>query len=643
MQIEKLGPYRIGARLGRGGMGTVYAAEAVDTGMEAAVKVLSAPLAREEGFRERFKAEIESLRKLKHPNIVRLFGFGEEDSYLFYAMELVDGRSLEEEVQANRKFTWREVIPYSIMVCHALRHAHDRGVIHRDIKPANLLLNRDGIVKLSDFGIAKLFGHSSMTADGGVIGTAEYMAPEQADGRPVNHRCDLYSLGCVMYALCAGRPPFRARSLPEMLHMQRYAAPEPVRTFAPDVPIELEQTISELLVKDPEHRIPTALVLGRRLEAMAHGLVRRELQHPTTNAGKYANDEFELSSQGDIELTLAATDSDVGSTADPQDSLEYQISIEDVNDAITQIPGQEPSDQTAGSADQTRMPGNQNGGSDEQSITADADAVANRTVHRAGAQTATEPRPPAESRFTRVEDTDVLERRQHNNVISPQTMMLVVALLILGFGAWYVLQPVSAETLYQRIAQAAASDQMNDLVAVSPDIDRFMAQFPRDPRIPELRKYQAEIEMVRTQRRLQRKLRTDRVEEILSPIERAYAEAISIIERDPVRGLDKLEALIALFSDGQTRTDAEKQCLELARRQITKLTTAVEDMENRDLAEIKQQLNRADSLAPASPDEAVRIWRSLLELYGDKRWAQPSLEKARQAVAAESDSKAGSP
>ncbi|MGD9645964.1 MAG: serine/threonine-protein kinase, partial [Pirellulales bacterium] len=276
MPLEKLGPYRLGRRLGRGGMGTVYAA-VEDTSREpAAVKVLSAHLADEEGFRERFEAEIETLRKLRHPNIVRLFGFGEQDDVLYYAMELVEGTSLEEELQAGRRFTWQEAAQIGIQVCRALRHAHDHGVIHRDLKPANLLAARDGTIKLSDFGIAKLFGNVGMTGDGGVVGTAEYMSPEQADSRPVTHRADLYALGAVLYALCAGRPPFRARSLVEMLEMQRTAMPDPLRRFAPDVPDEFAEIVAALMSKDPEARPPTALVLGRRLEATVRGLMRRE-------------------------------------------------------------------------------------------------------------------------------------------------------------------------------------------------------------------------------------------------------------------------------------------------------------------------------------------------------------------------------
>ena len=128
---------------------------------------------------------------------------------LFYAMELVDGNSLEEELRSGRVFQWREVAGIGIQTCRALRHAHDRGIIHRDIKPANLLLTKDGQIKLSDFGIARLFGFTRLTAAGNVLGTVEYMAPEQADGRPATPRTDLYSLGGVLYCLLARRPPFR--------------------------------------------------------------------------------------------------------------------------------------------------------------------------------------------------------------------------------------------------------------------------------------------------------------------------------------------------------------------------------------------------------------------------------------------------
>ena len=271
MQIEQLGPYKISRKLGRGGMGTVYEGVNLETGEPAAVKLLSAALAHEPDFRHRFQAEIETLRKLNHPNIVRLFGFGEQEEHLFYAMELVPGSSLEEELGRGRSFAWREVTRIGVDMARALRHAHDRGVIHRDIKPGNLLLTADGQVKLSDFGIARLFGGSQHTTAGSVLGTAEFMSPEQAEGRPVGPRSDLYSLGGVLYVLLARRPLFRGGSLPEILHKQRFEQPAPLGELAPDVPVELQQIITQLLEKDPERRIPNAAVLLRRLEAMRAG------------------------------------------------------------------------------------------------------------------------------------------------------------------------------------------------------------------------------------------------------------------------------------------------------------------------------------------------------------------------------------
>lgn len=272
MAPTQLGPYAIERVLGKGGMGTVYAAVDTTTGQPAAVKVLAAPLGLQEGFRERFTSEIESLRLLRHPNIVRLLGFGEEGDCYYYAMELVEGQSLEDQMRSGRVFTPAEVVEIGLQVCHALKHAHAAGVVHRDLKPANLLVSADGEIKLSDFGIARLFGSAGITRDGGIIGTAQYMAPEQADGRPATARCDLYSLGAVLYALLARRPPFVAETVPEMLQLQRFAPPEPVRHFAPDTPEELDALVLQLLAKSPDERIPTALVLSRRLEAVAQAL-----------------------------------------------------------------------------------------------------------------------------------------------------------------------------------------------------------------------------------------------------------------------------------------------------------------------------------------------------------------------------------
>ena len=272
MPLEKLGPYKLEKILGRGGMGAVYVGLHEETGERAAVKVLSGHLADDDAFRERFKIEVETLKRLSHPSIVQLSGYGEDDGHLFYVMELVKGKSLHDELAAGRRFTWREVTRIGIEIAQALKHAHDRGIIHRDLKPANLLIDAQDHVKLTDFGIAKLYGGTNVTADGGVLGTADYMSPEQADGKQINSRCDLYSLGSVLYALLAGRPPFTGKTVVQVITALKNDKPVPLRRLAPDTPDELESIVLQLLEKDPQKRIPTALVLANRLKAMEHAL-----------------------------------------------------------------------------------------------------------------------------------------------------------------------------------------------------------------------------------------------------------------------------------------------------------------------------------------------------------------------------------
>lgn len=318
MQPQTLGPYRLQRKLGEGGMGAVYAAVHTD-GTMAAVKILPPHLFQRSGFRARFQIEIETLRKLDHPNIVKIYGFGETKDVMYYAMEMVEGRSLEGVMQDRHRFHWREVLSIGYQSCRALKHAHDRGIIHRDIKPANLMLTPDDQIKLSDFGIAKLYGNTGLTLDGGPIGTANYMSPEQAEGKRASARSDLYSLGCMFYALLANRPPFVSNSLIEMLHMQRYVVPDLIRKHAPDVPPELERVIATLLEKDPEKRVPNAAVLIRLLKAVetanpstpeemaSQGRINRSSDRPDASSTPIF-DAFDVSEESDNPQEATAHD-----------------------------------------------------------------------------------------------------------------------------------------------------------------------------------------------------------------------------------------------------------------------------------------------------------------------------------------------
>src|SRR5262245_17889588 len=216
MPLERLGPYKLEKTLGRGGMGAVYVGLNEQSGERAAVKVLSGHLADDDNFRERFKQEIETLKRLLHPNIVQLHGYGEDDGHLYYVMELVEGHCCRVNWFAAGASIGREVAAFASATATAFSQAHIPATILANFKPANLLIDSQDHIKLADFGIAKLYGGANVTAEGGMLGTADYMSPEQASGKPVSSRCDLYSLGSVLYALLTGKPPFAADTIVEV-------------------------------------------------------------------------------------------------------------------------------------------------------------------------------------------------------------------------------------------------------------------------------------------------------------------------------------------------------------------------------------------------------------------------------------------
>jgi serine/threonine protein kinase len=254
-------------------------------------------------FRQRFLGEVETLKRLRHKNIVTLQGYGEEEGTPYFVMDLVEGPSLEDALRAGRRFTWHEVVDIGIQVCAALKHAHDHGVVHRDLKPGNLLLAADGTVKLTDFGIAKFFGSTSLTLAGSMIGTPDYMSPEQVEGKPATPRSDLYCLGCVLYALLTGKPPFTGATLTAVMDRVRFEAPRPVRLAAPQTPQVLDDIIRQLLRKNPEERIATPQLLANLFQAMTHALSVQDAS--AANSGGRWESSGETTVVGDIGEPLA--------------------------------------------------------------------------------------------------------------------------------------------------------------------------------------------------------------------------------------------------------------------------------------------------------------------------------------------------
>ncbi|HTQ38421.1 MAG TPA: serine/threonine-protein kinase [Pirellulales bacterium] len=640
MQFDRLGPYKIGRRLGRGGMGAVFEGLNVETTEPAAIKVLNPHLAEEEGFRERFELEINTLKKLKHPNIVRMLGFGEQEGHLYYAMELVRGHSVEEELQQGRRFTWREVVQYAVKLCKALRHAHDHGVIHRDIKPANLLLNEDDSdIKLTDFGIARLFGNNRLTMDGALVGTAEYMSPEQATGERVTPQSDLYSLGGVMFAMLAGRPPFRAASLAEMLHKQRFEPAPPLSRYAQGVPVELEDLINRLLSKEPAARAPNALVLGRQLSAMEHGLSMIR-QRPEEDSAAPPDDG---DSQPPVNKTVSNGSPPDEGRVDPRVATRPGTSIPtpplpatpyDPNASTMIAPSASVAavaGENMGMGTVSRAPTGPASGSSGAALQEQVAAAAQSEV-----RPQSELRPQAtivQNRFTTIEEDErqqeELQRATENNSSVIQIMLLLLSLAMIGGLVWYLSRPPSAEKLLSRINTAASESHGKALLGAEDDINSFLARFPDHERAADIKRYQEEINLQRQKKRLLTRAHDD---DTLSPVERDYLEAINGVSIDRQRTIDKLQALVELYGSQTDLSESTAQCVEFAREDLKELRNLTAKSMPEDLAVIDANLQRAEQLRQTSPEQARNIWQSIITLYGDKPWAAESIAKAKAAL-----------
>jgi serine/threonine protein kinase len=316
---RQLGRWVIDRELGKGAMGGVYFAHAADAPSEVrAVKVLAPDLARDPVSRGRFQRETDVLCQLDHPNIVRFDGAGIEDDTLYYVMEYVNGPDCETRLRDIGRWHWSEVLDLTIQVVRGLKYAHDQGIIHRDLKPANILLSSkmvqtpepsgqtaklatSTVAKIADFGVAKVFSQGQLTGSGHFIGTALYMAPEQAAGKSATKRSDFYSLGCTMYTLLTGRPPFNGTSLAELVHKHQFAQPErPARLLA-DLPHDIDELVVQLLSKQPIHRPADGSVLLKRLESIRGKLARKHELTETEFRDSAAKSDLDVSSGSDAE------------------------------------------------------------------------------------------------------------------------------------------------------------------------------------------------------------------------------------------------------------------------------------------------------------------------------------------------------
>ncbi len=586
-QPEFLGPYRLGEMLGRGGMGSVYEGTHVKSGQRVAVKLIAENVSDDMRFRRRFDDEIKTLKRLRHENIVQLIGFGEEAGRLFYSMELVEGDSLQQRVRTEKRLNWMTTIDIAIQVCSALKHAHDIGVIHRDLKPANLILTGNDHVKLVDFGIAKIFGSAGQTMVGSVLGTADYMAPEQVNSEGITSRTDLYALGSVMYAMLAGRPPFKGKSITEVIESLKREQPIPLEMVNPEVPDALVEMIHQLLEKDPQDRPPTALAVMNRLKSMRAGLQRGltvdrqggETQVRRGGDGFTAAIEDHLakpSAQTKHQPGLAPDDATV---ADPAAGATQQRAADD-----SEI------DTQAGQSSRTHF----------QTVNA---APAESTVLGPA-------KPEANNRLAR----------------GLSTGLLIAALIIGSIMVVRSLQGPSAEELYGQIISTRDAAELSD---AKPDIDRFLKLFPDDKHTQEVRDMRDSLELAAILRRLrlQQKLDVTPLEEQ----EKALLAAMDLRETDSGLAQEKLQQWLDVFIDSTIHADDQRRRLgELVEFELANLDS--KGPVKSDDARVQELLARVKKSEHLPTTERRNLLNSLIELYTDQSWAQPAIEEATRRL-----------
>jgi serine/threonine protein kinase len=261
------GRYRLRRRIAAGGMGTVWEADDEVLHRQVAVKVISDALASDEKFVERFLREARAAAGLSHPNVAGVFDYGEDDHAQYIVLELLRGETLADRLQRLGRLPWTEAVPIAAQIAMALEEAHAGGIVHRDVKPGNIMLSPDGRVKVMDFGIASASRESSLTLTGAAMGTASYVAPEQASGERATPASDIYSLGVVLYEMLTGAPPFVAETPVAVAAAHIKEAPVPIRDLVSDVPEHVAAACERALAKDPSDRPASAAAFAAMLQS----------------------------------------------------------------------------------------------------------------------------------------------------------------------------------------------------------------------------------------------------------------------------------------------------------------------------------------------------------------------------------------
>ena len=565
---NRLGPYLIDEQIGRGGMGIVYSAHHEDSAEKVAIKVLPGGFSTDESFRVRFESEIDALKHLNHPNIVQIHGFGEQDGELFYVMEFIEGRSLYDIIKRDGALHWQDVMRFSISICKALKHAHDRGIIHRDIKPANLLLTTEGDAKLLDFGIAKLYGSNNLTADHAIVGTADYMAPEQTEGARPSTNSDLFSLSSSMYAALCGKPPFSAPNVPAIIHKVRFEEPVRIGKRVDDLPVDVDHLIHSGLVKDPAKRIPTAMAMMHQMQAILDGF---EQLMPRQTPG--------------IELL----------TSDPTTEVLPEVSPDHSKSL------------------------------DDQTVTGDYDSPPQQFDETITTSTGPTTSPTGESErrthYTEVGTDANLESESESADAGKAGAVLAIILLLvmvsgLAYGVWYQLRPLDSNQL---ITEIEATSSQNEKLRL---MSEFISRFPEHEEA-------ATIESVFHRLKAQDELQRFRKRVLNSKITTGLSvDELRI--REIWKSEDTAEKRIGSLLGFTLMGESGSLIPPLAQQLIDELQAEEDQRRSQIQTQISDQIKQLQAMLKTDPEKAQQVISGLIKAYGDLAWLDDEMNTLRE-------------
>jgi len=283
---NRIGTYEIKEVLGKGGMGTVYRAMDLTLNREVALKVINPDLSQNPVLMKRFRNEALAMARLSHPNIVVIYNFSSEANFHYIVMEFVQGKNLSQIIKEEGALPWKRAFPLFHQILTAIDYAHGERIIHRDIKPSNFIVQPNGMIKVTDFGIAKVFGGEELTRAGVTLGTSRYMSPEQILVQPIGPLSDIYSLGITLYEMVTGKVPFSGNSDFEIQRGHLELLPPPPRQLNPNLPKELEGMILKSIEKKPERRFPSVRLFLEALSFIDGPEPKQKQEKPLTIKGK---------------------------------------------------------------------------------------------------------------------------------------------------------------------------------------------------------------------------------------------------------------------------------------------------------------------------------------------------------------------